>query len=98
MISNIIIRPDAEYELIEAYDWYETQKKGLGDKFISAIDNCIDSIIDNPEAYPIVHKKIRRALIGKFPFGIFYLFEQEKIIILAVFHLNRNPRVWKKRK
>ena len=98
MISEIIVRPNAELDLTDSFNWYETQKSGLGYELIEAIDNCISSISNNPESFPLVHKNIRRALTKKFPFGIFYISERSKIIILAFFHLSRNPKVWKKRK
>jgi len=98
MISEIIVRPKTELDLKDAFNWYEEQKLGLGNKLIDAIDNCISSISNNPESFPFVHNNIRRALIKKFPFGIFYVSEKSKIIILAFFHLSRNPKVWKKRK
>ncbi|MBP9581322.1 MAG: hypothetical protein KBE38_04110 [Ignavibacterium sp.] len=51
----------------------------------------------NPEAFPKVFKEIRRILLKKFPFGLFYLIDKDRIIVFAVFHASRNPNQWKER-
>lgn len=98
MKYTIIIRPEAEIELQDACLWYEEQSKGLGLEFIRCIDVALSSIMSSPLMYAEIYKNIRRVLIRRFPFGIFYIFEQNKIIVLAVFHAKRNPKHWQKRK
>lgn len=97
MNLEIIIRPEAELDILEAAKWYENNLKGLGESFLSSIDFALQSIQNNSEAFPKVYKKIRRILLKKFPFGIFYLVEENKIVIVAVFHASRNPKQWKGR-
>ncbi len=96
----MIIRfhPDAELEYTDAIQWYEYQRKGLGSEFFLCIDEAIEKLIINPQLYPIVHKKIHRVVVRKFPFAIFYEIQQSEITILAVFHSRRDPQRWKKRK
>jgi hypothetical protein len=50
------------------------------------VDACLAAIERNPTAYAVVHKQVRRALLRRFPYGIFYLVEGETIIALACFH------------
>ena len=97
MKQKIIIRPEAESDLQEAYAWYEGQSKGLGAEFILCVDAALSLIQRSPELYAQVHKNIRRVLTRRFPHGIFYIAEVDKIIVLAVLHVKRNPRHWKKR-
>ncbi|MCU7500490.1 MAG: type II toxin-antitoxin system RelE/ParE family toxin, partial [Ignavibacteria bacterium] len=85
MNSELFFRPEAERELIEAVNWYEERIKGLGSSFLLSIEAAIDSISRNPKAYPKIYKNIRRILIRRFPFGIYYFVEKERIIVLAVF-------------
>ncbi len=54
-------------------------------------------IADAPLMYPNVHRNTRRAIIQRFPFGVFYREEAETVIVVAVMHGSRNPRRWKKR-
>ena len=97
MKQKSIIRPEAESDLQEAYTWYEDQSKGLGADFILCVDAALSSIQRSPELYAQVHKNIRRALTRRYPYGIFYIAEVDKIIILAVLHVKRNPKHWQKR-
>ncbi len=98
MKYTIIVRPEAEIELQEAFSWYETQSKGLGLEFVRSIDASLSSIIRSPIMYAVIYRNIHRTLIRKFPFEIFYLIEQNKIIVIAFFHAKRNPKFWQKRK
>jgi toxin ParE1/3/4 len=92
-----LIRPDAERDIAEAYRWYEEQRIGLGADFLLCVEEGLAKIQRAPEAYPVVHKNVRRLLIKRFPYGIFYAVEQPVIIVLAVFHERRDPTAWRSR-
>ena len=98
MKFSVRLRKEAEEEIRAAFKWYEIQVKGLGHEFLLSVDACLSSLKREPEMYPAVHLEIRRALLKRFPFGVFYLIEDRSIIVLAVFHARRNPNVWKTRK
>lgn len=91
MIFSLIIRPEAEQDLNEAYRWYEQQLEGLGQEFIICIDAVLSVIHRTPKIFPKIHKDIRRALIRRFPYGIFYISERDKVIVLAFLHTSRDP-------
>lgn len=97
MNYRLIIRPEAEAELEEAFVWYEQQVTGLGSQFLIALDASINALRRNPFQYPIVYKNIRRALIRRFPYQVFYVLNDMQIIIIAVFHGMRNPSAWQNR-
>lgn len=92
MNYELLLRPEAEADIGEAYRWYEAQTDGLGEEFLRAVDACFATVQRTPMAYTPVHKNVRRALLRKFPYGIFYLFEADCIIVLACFHARRNPK------
>lgn len=94
MTYELLVRPEAESDISEAYDWYENQRTGLGSEFVLCTEATLESIQRNPNLYPIVHKNIHRALIRRFPFGIFYIVEENEIIVLSVFHARRDPKWW----
>jgi toxin ParE1/3/4 len=81
---------EAERELQDATTWYNHQRKGLGAEFFLCLDESISRIIDNPLLYPIVLKNIRRAVVRRFPFVVFYKVDDE-IRVIAIFHSHRNP-------
>ena len=97
MKNEVIIRSEAEEDLKEIFQWYEEQSKGLGSDFLRCIDASLNSIQNYPEMSRKVYKNIHRVLIRRFPYGIFYIWNFNKIIVLAVFHAKRNPKLWKKR-
>jgi len=97
MKRAVTIRPEAEAEIEEAYRWYEERSEGLGNDFLLCVEEMIAKIQRTPKMYPLVHKEIHRALIRRFPYGIFYLVDGDKIVVLAVFHGRRDPKQWKSR-
>lgn len=94
---SVVIRPEAEAEIAEAYDYYEAVSDGLGAAFLLAVEACLDSIQRSPEMYAAIYKDIRRWLLRRFPSSICYLVEQEAIIVLACFHVRRDPKQWQRR-
>jgi len=98
MKFKFIIRPEAEQDIKGAFGWYEDRVSGLGLEFMRCIDVAMAQINRSPETHPIIYKNIRRILTRRFPFGIFYILLQEKIVVLAVLHARRDPNLWQKRK
>jgi toxin ParE1/3/4 len=94
---QIIITPGAEADLDDAFQWYEEKSPGLGEDFIHCVDASLTSIQYNPWQYQKVYKNIRRALTHRFPYGIFYIIEESRIVVLAVLHAKRDPKLWKMR-
>ncbi len=97
MNYEVLIRSEAGTDLLDAVVYYEEKLKGLGNEFINYFESALEIISNQPESFPIVYKNVRRALIRRFPFGIHYIIEEKKVIILAVFHFSRDPKGWKRR-
>jgi plasmid stabilization system protein ParE len=97
MRHRLIIRPEAEAELQEAFDWYEHRVPGLGADFLRAVDAVVASILDSPFQYPAVYRHVRRALTRRFPYQILLTVEEDSITVLAVFHAARDPKRWQDR-
>jgi hypothetical protein len=70
---------------------------GLGTRFLDEVSRAGGRITDNPAAWPVVSGQIRRCLLNYFPFGLLYRIEPERIYVLAVMHLRREPNYWRKR-
>src|SRR3989304_2419144 len=97
MKYRVIVRPESEDDLKEAYAWYEDKRTGLGYDFLLQVDAGLNLIARNPNIHPIEYKETRKHLVKRFPYKIIYLVEKEKIIILAVIHSKRRPVLLKKR-
>ena len=95
MKKQIIIRSEAEADIQDAFLWYERQRNGLGNDFLLCVEEALSKIRRTPEMSPCVHKNVYRRLIRRFPYGVFYIIEEERIVILAVFHAKRDPKQWR---
>jgi toxin ParE1/3/4 len=97
MTYQVIVRPEAVREVQAAFDWYEERSAGLGLEFLRAADACLAGVQRNPQAFPKVYKAVHRVLMRKFPYALFYLIEEEKIVVVACFHAKRDPIDWLRR-
>jgi plasmid stabilization system protein ParE len=93
----LVFRPEVRDELDEAYSWYESQELGLGDDFLEQVDEALDRICQMPEFYPTVYRDVRRAMIRRFPYIIYYRIVSSRVIVTAVFHGRKNPKAWQTR-
>jgi toxin ParE1/3/4 len=94
MKKPLIVRPEAEADLAEAYGWYEQQVRGLGAQFLLCVDAAMAAIERNPQLYPVVHKGVvRRALTRRFPYGVYYVEGMRAVSVIGVVHAKRDPRV-----
>lgn len=95
---KLVVRPVAELEANQAYDWYEEQEEGLGDRLRHSIKQAIDSIVARPLTFPVVFgSNVRHAVIQDFPYRIVFSTNNESIVIFAIFHNSRNPMIWRGR-
>ncbi len=56
--------------------------------------------MDNPQQFPVVHRDKRRALLKRFPYGLYFLYfriELTSAVVVGCFHGHRNPTAWKSR-
>jgi len=89
--------PEADAELAEARIWYALQRDDLDLALMQRIGEALDRIKDHPEGCPLVHQQLRRAIVRRFPFAIFYEVFADEIVVFAVFHSRRNPAQIKSR-
>ena len=98
---EVVARPQAEDDVIEAANWYDTQRPGLGDEFIDEVQAVFDALEINPLLNCRRHptKNIRWRYPKRFPYRVIYEAIEEKnlVIIAAVIHAARHDRVWQRR-
>lgn len=97
MSLPVVFRLEAEAEFEEAQAWYEDRLRGLGQEFVTRVQATIDVIRRNPGQFPRIDGEVRRALVRRFPYAIFYLADPESVVIIAVFHTSRDPAIWRLR-
>jgi plasmid stabilization system protein ParE len=89
--------PEADAELTEAREWYSHQRQDLDLEFMQCIDDALARVVVNPQSFPIVYRQLRRVVVRRFPFAVFYEVTVDEIQVVAVFHSRRDPEVWKSR-
>lgn len=97
MAQRLKISDRALREMGEAYEWYEEQVTGLGTEFLEALDAQFELIARSPQLYAETQRGVRRALLSRFPYGVFYAFKGKIVSILGVVHTSRHPRRWPRR-
>lgn len=97
MTYRIVFRPQAQAELLEARDWYAARQVRLGELFSAAVELTISNILERPLAYPRVHGEMRRAILQRFPYAVYFQVLEDEIVILGVIHGRRHPRTWQSR-
>lgn len=94
---RLLIRPEAAFEMNAAFDWYEKQRTGLGFEFMRALDAALSAIARDPLLRREVRPGVRRALLRRFPYGVFFGTTDTCVSVLAVLHHRRSPRRWPRR-
>jgi plasmid stabilization system protein ParE len=97
MNQKLVIRKAAEDDLADAYQWYESQRKGLGEDFFLCAEEAFAKIARSPKIYAQVYQDIRRISLKRFPFGVFYVENENGVFVLAIVHAHRDPDVWRQR-
>lgn len=97
-MKAVVFLKDAETEMLEAAAYYEAQQYDLGRRFIAAVQDAVNRILLNPKLYPVMELDVQRCLTKIFPFGVIFRDRPDKIEVIAVMHLHRDPNYWQERR
>ncbi len=84
-------------DIADAYDWYEEQRTGLGEEFRSELNVAFTLLSEFSEAGPTVHLNVRRLLLRRFPYAVYFRVVGAVIEVRGCLHLHRDPRAWHQR-
>jgi hypothetical protein len=87
----------AQFELEEEVKYFNEQQVGLGYEFAKEVADTISRILKYPEAWSKLSKRTRRCRTRRFPYGVIYQIRADKILVVAVAHLRREPFYWRDR-
>jgi plasmid stabilization system protein ParE len=94
---RVIIENPAKGDLAAAVRWYKQIRPRLEADFRLCVRATIQRIARHPESCPVVGRAMRRALIDRFSFAVFYRPDRDGLRVFAVLHTSRDPRVWQSR-
>jgi hypothetical protein len=87
---RIELLDSAEKDLLDGFQFYERQSKGLGSYFLESLFSDIDSLNIYAGIHAI-HFGYNRMLSKRFPFAIYYKSESEIVKVYAILDCRRNP-------
>jgi plasmid stabilization system protein ParE len=87
----------AERDMQSSLRFYIRRSPALAVDYLSDFQNACERILFFPEAGTSLNAEIRRLLLKRFPFAIYYRMISETIEVIGILHTRRNPAIWKKR-
>ena len=94
---RIKISPFAEHDLDMTAEWYNFQRDNLGNEFAVETSEMFERIKANPLQFSENYGKMRKAVMNRFPYSVFFVVKDENVYILGVFSASRNPNIMKNR-
>ena len=98
MKPRTFVRPEAQNDIREAARWYEDREAGLGVRFLSEVRTSLQRIADHPLMFPVIEEGVRRALLHRFPYSLYFVNERDALAVIAVLHQHRRPSAWRSRR
>lgn len=89
--------PEALEEYDDAHDYFDAQRRGLAQAFEDEIEKVFRLIARFPRMHTEVYRGVRRGIVDRFPYCVYYREEIDHIRVVSIFHTSRNPSIWKKR-
>ena len=94
---RLVSEPQADLDIEAAFQWYEKEQSGLGLEFLDELRAAYNRIVEGPYKYPHLRSGVRRALVKRFPYVVYFAVESTVIVVLAVLHASRDPAEWQRR-
>ena len=89
MSFSVYVRRLAELEALEAQAWYEFQQSGLGASFNEAFAGALHKLESKPLSYQKIYGPVRRIVLRRFPYLLWFVVEGEDVIVIACTHGKR---------
>ena len=93
---HLLSEPPTDLDVEAAFEWYENERPGLGLEFLDELRAAYERIVDGPLKYQLLRSGIRRALLRRFPYAVYFAIEDDVAVVLAVLHDNRDPAEWQR--
>jgi plasmid stabilization system protein ParE len=97
-VYRLVSEPQADLEIEAAFQWYEKEQPGLGMEFLGELRATYNRIVEGPLKYQHLRSGVRRALLRRFPYAVYFAVEQSRLVVLAVLHASRDPAEWQGRR
>ncbi len=95
---SVEVSDEAEIDLYSSYQYYAEESQKVAESFFKQIDLSLATIKKHPNSFPFAFKGVKKFVVKKFPFVIYYQLNESTIRVIAIFHTSRNPEIWNERK
>ena len=89
---RIEYHPAIEHEIREIKEYYDECSNGLGEEFLDEFEHHILEVASSPFQWMIATKDIRRSLMKRFPYVIYFRVKQDILRVIVVKHQRRHPK------
>ena len=96
-MKQVEFHEEARAEFLAAAVYYESQARDLGHDFITLVERTCTRLQGFPDIGRPFGGRLRRIIVPRFPYGLLYRADSDRIFIVAVMHLHRRPGYWRER-
>ena len=96
-MTSLHIRVLAKNDIQEIVDYYDRIAPKITNKFLDDLYADLELLKENPSLFQLKYRETRVRFMKKFPFGIHYVLKKDTVIVLAVLHTSRSPKIWEER-
>ena len=97
VIHRLHLWNEADLDVVDAVAWYEGQRSGLGVELLMELDAVMQRVVQGPLQFPEIKDGVRRALLQRFPYSVYFKVGDETIDVVAILHHRRHAKVWEER-
>ena len=94
-MRSLLLRPQAQLDIADAAGWYQDQKAGLGIRFLDEVGRVLSRARMSPHQFPEIESGIRRGLLQRFPYSVYFSVSAESVEVISVLHQHRHPNTWR---
>ena len=80
--------------MASAREWYDQERLGIGQEFVEALEHVVDLVAGFPNAFPEIAPGLRRAILRRFPYSVYYRLGEDIVEVVACLHSSRSPDTW----
>ena len=95
-LPSVRFLPEAVEDLLETQRWYGARESALAQDFAETVAAAIQRILVSPQSFPLIHGPIRRVVLSRFPYAVYFRDQGTEILVIAL-HGRQDPRRWKQR-
>lgn len=95
MVHKVFVKQEAVDDAIEAYEYYEKEVPGLGERFLEALAKRYLDLSLHPSHYGFIAEDplniLRDVRLEKFPYVVVFEITDAEVFVYAIHNTRKNP-------